>query len=720
MKYFLIIILIFSIMGIHAQNGVAISTSNSATPDASAILDVQSTTQGMLVPRMNKADRDAITAATGLLIYQTDNTPGFYYYDGSNWKAIGTGNSNVDEIKDLSDGKTTFSGSLFLGSYAGPGGDVTANIGVGTHALEVVSGGGNVALGYYSLNDVTNGHDNTGIGYNVGEKITTGKRNTLIGADVAKNITTGERNIVIGYSINTSAAAANNELNIGNSLYAKNIYSADAYFGINTASPNASAALDITSTSKGLLIPRLDIDDLSTATPVSSPATSLIAYNTNTTTGVGFYYWDGSAWTAIGGGSSVNEIKDLTDGETGNHSLLLGKRPLGNGTINNDNTGIGYAALDFLSSGNNNIAIGYSSGGFLDAGSNNVLIGTSTAPSASSANNELNIANSIYGTNIYPSSADAHIGINTNSPNTSAALDISSSSLGLLIPRLDIDDLSTAAPVSSPATSLIAYNINTTTGVGFYYWDGSAWTAIGGSSSVSKIDDLSDAISNTSDNNVFLGDNSGTSVTVGTGKQNVSVGIKSLKDVTDGINNTVLGYEAGSNITTGNNNIIIGSGVNASSSTANNEINMGSVVYATNLYGTAAKVGVGFQHNAPKSTLDVKGSVSKTIVFKTADYTATAYDYTIIYKHTSGSPALTLPDATAAAGRIYVLRTTNVSSGQEVTITAAGSDKIYRHGNTGYATMELGYVNSTMKYYSETLQSDGAGGWWIIDAWEEH
>src|SRR5437773_1732642 len=59
------------------------------TPNASSLLDIASTTKGMLTPRMTQAQRDAITApATGLLIFQTDKTSGFYYYSGTAWKTI--------------------------------------------------------------------------------------------------------------------------------------------------------------------------------------------------------------------------------------------------------------------------------------------------------------------------------------------------------------------------------------------------------------------------------------------------------------------------------------------------------------------------------------------------------------------------------------------------------------------------------------------------------
>lgn len=63
-------------------------------PDASAVLDVQSTTKGVLIPRMTTAERDAIAdPATGLIIYNTDENQ-FEYYDSTQWTAIGTGSGS--------------------------------------------------------------------------------------------------------------------------------------------------------------------------------------------------------------------------------------------------------------------------------------------------------------------------------------------------------------------------------------------------------------------------------------------------------------------------------------------------------------------------------------------------------------------------------------------------------------------------------------------------
>ena len=70
------------------NNGSSIGIGTVA-PNASAALEVNSTTKGFLLPTMTQTQRNAIsTPATGLLIYQSDNTPGFYYYNGAAWTAI--------------------------------------------------------------------------------------------------------------------------------------------------------------------------------------------------------------------------------------------------------------------------------------------------------------------------------------------------------------------------------------------------------------------------------------------------------------------------------------------------------------------------------------------------------------------------------------------------------------------------------------------------------
>ena len=66
--------------------------------------------------------------------------------------------------------------------------------------------------------------------------------------------------------------------------------------GVNTTTPLPGSILDVESSEKGVLLPRLDITDLGTIAPVTGGATqSLLVYNTNSTTGEGFHYWDVAA-----------------------------------------------------------------------------------------------------------------------------------------------------------------------------------------------------------------------------------------------------------------------------------------------------------------------------------------------------------------------------------------------------------------------------------------
>lgn len=70
---------------------VGINADGSA-PDASAMLDVKSTTKGFLPPRLTQQQRTAIPgAATGLLVYQTDGSAGYYFFDGTSWVQLNAG-----------------------------------------------------------------------------------------------------------------------------------------------------------------------------------------------------------------------------------------------------------------------------------------------------------------------------------------------------------------------------------------------------------------------------------------------------------------------------------------------------------------------------------------------------------------------------------------------------------------------------------------------------
>src|ERR1700744_2264880 len=89
--------------GAFKAQGQGMSVNASGTPAAaSAMLDVQSTSQGMLVPRMSRTQRGLINSpATGLLVYQTDAPAGFYFYNGTAWVSLSTGSPTGAASGDL-------------------------------------------------------------------------------------------------------------------------------------------------------------------------------------------------------------------------------------------------------------------------------------------------------------------------------------------------------------------------------------------------------------------------------------------------------------------------------------------------------------------------------------------------------------------------------------------------------------------------------------------
>jgi hypothetical protein len=70
----------------YSSGQVGIGTSN---PNAKAIIEIASTTQGVLFPRMTKVERDAITSPPiGLILFVTDDNEGLYIYKTSGWVQI--------------------------------------------------------------------------------------------------------------------------------------------------------------------------------------------------------------------------------------------------------------------------------------------------------------------------------------------------------------------------------------------------------------------------------------------------------------------------------------------------------------------------------------------------------------------------------------------------------------------------------------------------------
>jgi hypothetical protein len=89
-------------------------------------------------------------------------------------------------------------------------------------------------------------------------------------------------------------------------------YTVSAQTGIGTTTPEASAKLDVSSSNKGFLPPRVTLTSGTDNSTIPNPATGLLVYNTGNNVGLvaGYYYWNGSGWatiaTATGSGVSAS------------------------------------------------------------------------------------------------------------------------------------------------------------------------------------------------------------------------------------------------------------------------------------------------------------------------------------------------------------------------------------------------------------------------------
>ncbi len=114
--------------------------------------------------------------------------------------------------------------------------------------------------------------------------------------------------------------------------------------GINTtgAIPDASSILDVSSSNKGMLIPRVSITDLNAVAPITGAIESLLVYNTNATTGKGFYFWNGTKWinlTDNTGNADEDWYKENTLQDPDNISdniFTMGKVAIGANTTTNN------------------------------------------------------------------------------------------------------------------------------------------------------------------------------------------------------------------------------------------------------------------------------------------------------------------------------------------------------------------------------------------------
>jgi len=288
-----------------------------------------------------------------------------------------------------------------------------------------------------------------------------------------------------------------------------------AQVGIGTTNPASGSMLDIESSDKGLLIPRVALtgtNDVTTITPAAS--FGLLVLNTATAgagaTAVteGFYYWDGTQWVRI-------QAEDINWKIEGNDNIINGVNFLG--TLNNrdiefrtNNTprfkvpgnrnqvfalNDGSRARPFYSwedddsmgfwrAGNLQMTLSVDATDFFNVNANGPIREFSVNPTSDVMHFRIETDNEP--NTFFVNGITDNVGLGTNAPNPSASLELITDNRGLLINRVLLTSRDNAAPITAPATGLLVYNTNTAgtapnnVSPGFYHWNGAEWIAMDG------------------------------------------------------------------------------------------------------------------------------------------------------------------------------------------------------------------------------------------------
>ena len=301
----------------------------------------------------------AATAPAGKTVNVT--APGYYYFDGTVWQAVVSGTSTTD--KNIYDVNGTLAGPRVvtlnnndleftstngnLIRYAGADARLSLRPSPTTSSVLEFRGQNDTGGGYITFNENNAGSNalmirtssgiakdiklNTGnagnIQFNPGEStkmIVMSSGNVGIGtatpnAQLQLGNSVANRKIVLYELLNNDNEYYGFGINSGTLRYQAGTGGRHAFFsgvdatsskelmtireygsvGIGTASPNASAALDITSTTQGFLMPRMTSTERAA---ITTPATGLQVYDTDTNT---TWYHNGTVWVNNGSVSTL-------------------------------------------------------------------------------------------------------------------------------------------------------------------------------------------------------------------------------------------------------------------------------------------------------------------------------------------------------------------------------------------------------------------------------
>lgn len=370
-----------------------------AVADPSAILDVTSTAKGILIPRMDKTEKNAIaTPANGLMIFQTGpDSIGFHYYDLPNtqWVFINTNGFANDTTAWKLTGNSNVADTSFLGSINNKAlkfrvYDTTAGI--------VDSTSGNTGLGYKSLrvNTLAGFYANTAMGFGSGQSLSVGFSNTVMGRHSLSLTGVSERNVAIGDSAMGRATSIGGTTAVG--YQALKQINGLSFYTYNTAVGYASQSGPTGTINGPFSYYNTSLGGFAMADNMAgyenvAVGVSALRFNDssagNTAIGMNaMAYHNRSGYaanTAVGGYAMENDSisnwntaigsEALRFNKNGSVNTALGFRSMRNHKTGGENTALGVGTLEADSSGTQNTAVGRSALFLNKAGTRNTVVG---------------------------------------------------------------------------------------------------------------------------------------------------------------------------------------------------------------------------------------------------------------------------------------------------------------------------------------------------------
>jgi hypothetical protein len=378
------------------------------SPDASAKLEVQSTTGGVLIPRLTTQERNDIPApiANGLLIYNSENTR-FEFWDGTAWGPIASASSGGSSLEDI-DGDTKVNVEMSAD-------EDTIRMSVKNHEIlkidqktfHVTAENKGTLIGLNAGKNLpTSDSWNTILGYRAGEESNSGITNTMIGAYAGSKGNKGSSNTFLG-GLSGQESTGDNNTYLGIQAGQRTGNSSDnTYLGVNAGAQNTGSqniSIGHFSSYFGTGSNNIGIGRFSLYSPGNS-VSGLVAIGDSTLYRSGqssTFPFQGINNTAVGSKALKKNNQGLNNTAVGNNSLehntsgtnntSLGSSAGNSNTDGFGNTSIGSLSLVSNKSGAYNVSVGYEAGRF-SGGNRNTFLGY-----ASGASNLIGSGNTFIG-----------------------------------------------------------------------------------------------------------------------------------------------------------------------------------------------------------------------------------------------------------------------------------------------------------------------------------